>query len=160
MQILLIKQTSLGDVLHSTAQARAIRKRLPNCRITLLTSTTAYDIYRHNPHIDKIILFDRYLIKRDWWRQPIRVLRHISDTMREVRCVPYDLVLDLQGRWKSVMFLWGARGSRKFVKGRWWFVQRFHDPKLHALEEMNGVVQLAGLGKGGLKTEYFTSPET
>ena len=159
VHILLIKQTSLGDVLHSTAQVRAIRKTLPNCRITLLTSTTAYDIYRHNPRVDKIILFDRYRIKRDWWRHPISVFRHVLDTMREVRRESFDLALDLQGRWKSVIFLWGAQSPRRFVKGRWWFAQRFYRPKLHALQEMNGVVQLAGLGNGGLKMEFFTSSE-
>ena len=159
MQILLIKQTSLGDVLHSTAQVRAIRKRLPNCRITLLTSTTAYDIYRHNPHVDKIILFDRYRIKKNWWREPDWVVKHIIDTIQEVRREFYDLAVDLQGRWKSVIFLWGARTSKRFVKGRWCFAHRFHSPKLHALEEMNGVLELAGLGKGGLKTEFFTSAD-
>jgi heptosyltransferase-2/heptosyltransferase-3 len=157
VQILLIKQTSLGDVLHSTAQTRAIRERFPNCRLTILTSTTAQDIYRHNPHIDRIILFDRYQVKQSWWRQPGWVLRHIVETLREVRREPYDLALDLQGRWKSVIFLWGARASKRFVKGRWWFAQRFHHPQLHALEEMNGLLKLAGLGEGGQQTEFFTS---
>lgn len=159
MQILLIKQTSLGDVLHSTAQVRAIRETLPDCRITLLTSTTAHGIYRHNPHIDRIILFDRYRVKREWWSHPIQILKHTLDTMREVRCEPYDVVLDLQGRWKSVIFLWSARAPKKFVKGRWWFAKRFHSPKLHALEEMNGLIKLAGLGNGGLTMEFFTSPQ-
>ena len=152
MQILLIKQTSLGDVLHSTAQVRAIRERLPDCRLTILTSTTAQEIYRYNPHVDRIILFDRYKVKQGWWRQPGWVVRHIVETLREVRREPYDLALDLQGRWKSVIFLWGARASKRFVKGRWWFAHRFHDPQLHALEEMNGVLELAGLGGGGLQT--------
>jgi heptosyltransferase-2 len=157
VQILLIKQTSLGDVLHSTAQVRAIRERLPDCGLTILTSTTAYDIYRHSPHVDKVILFDRYRVKRCWWRQPGWVLRHIVETLREVRREPYDLVLDLQGRWKSVIFLWGARASKRFVKGNWWFAHRFYRPQLHALEEMNGVLKLAGLGEGGHQTEFFTS---
>ena len=157
MNILLIKQTSLGDVLHSTAQVRSIRERFPDCRLTILTSTTAQDIYRHNPHVDRIILFDRYQVKQNWWRRLDWVVRHIVETLREVRRESYDLVLDLQGRWKSVIFLWGARTSKRFVKGRWWFASRFHHPELHALEEMNGVLELAGLGQGGQKTEFFTS---
>jgi ADP-heptose:LPS heptosyltransferase len=159
LRILLIKQTSLGDVLHSTAQARAIREKLPDCHLTVLTSTTAYDIYRHNPHVDRVILFDRYRVKQRWWRRPVWVFRHIVETLREVRRDPYDLALDLQGRWKSVIFLWGARASKKFVKGRWWFVYRYHHPELHALEEMNGVLELAGLGRGGQRTEFFTSTD-
>jgi len=157
MNILVIKQTSLGDVLHSTAHVRAIRQYLPSCRLTVLTSTTAYDIYRHNPHINRIILFDRYRVKRDWWRHPVWVVSHIIETFREVRQESYDLVLDLQGRWKSVIFLWGARASQRFVKGRWWFARSFHRPELHALEEMNGVLELAGIQKADYRTEFFTS---
>ena len=52
--ILVIKQTSLGDVLHSTAQISAIKRLMPNCYITLMTSTTAYDIY--NIHIFILLL--------------------------------------------------------------------------------------------------------
>ena len=106
MRILLIKQTSLGDVLHSTAQVRAIRRAFPNCRITFLTSTTAYDIYRYSPHINKIILFDRYGIKRNWLNHPIQTIKHIFRTIQEVRVEKYDLAIDLQGRWKTIIFLW------------------------------------------------------
>ncbi len=144
-------------MLHSTAQVRAIRERLPNCRLTILTSTTAYDIYRENPHVDRIILFDRYRIKRDWWKHLSWSIKHIVEVMREVRLEAYDVALDLQGSWKTIIFLWGSRATKRFVKGRWWFASRFHCPELHALDEMNGVLRLAGLGEGGKKIELFTS---
>ena len=157
MRVLLIKQTSLGDVLHSTAQVRAIRQEFPNCRITLLTSTTAHDIYKYNPHLNKIILFDRYGIKRNWLNHPIQTIKHIFRTIQEVRVEKYDLAIDLQGRWKTIIFLWSARAERRLVKGRWWFVENFHNPSMHALEEMNGLIQSAGLGSGGFEMEFFTS---
>jgi len=157
--ILVIKQTSLGDVLHSTAQIGAIKKLLPHSYLTLVTSTTAYDIYRYSPYIDKVILFDRYRVKQMWWRRPIWVVQHLIKTLQEVRQQNYDLALDLQGRWKTVIFLWGASASKKFVKGRWWFAHRFHQPTWHALDEMNGLLELADLGPGGYKTELFTSPK-
>ncbi|MBL09335.1 MAG: hypothetical protein CL402_02270 [Acidiferrobacteraceae bacterium] len=159
MRILLIKQTSLGDVLHSTAQVRAIRRAFPNCRITFLTSTTAYDIYRYSPHINKIILFDRYSVKKNWLYHPIQTIKHIFNTIQEVRLEEYDLAIDLQGRWKTIIFLWSARATRRLVKGRWWFVENFHNPSMHALEEMNGLIQSAGLGLGGFEMEFFTSKQ-
>ena len=85
------------------------------------------------------------------------VIQHLMKTLQEVRQQNYDLALDLQGRWKTVIFLWGASASQKFVKGRWWFAHRFHQPKWHALDEMNGLLELAGLGSGGYETELFTS---
>ena len=64
MKILVIKQTSLGDVLHATAVLRSIRKTYPEARLDFLTSTTAADILRYNPGIDQLLLFDRYREKR------------------------------------------------------------------------------------------------
>ena len=65
VKILVIKQTSLGDVLHATAILRSIRKAYPTAQLAFLTSTTAADILRYNPRIDELLLFDRYRVKRD-----------------------------------------------------------------------------------------------
>lgn len=157
MEILVIKQTSLGDVLHSTGHVRAIREQFPHARITLLTAVTSADIYLHNPHVDQIIHFDRYGVKRDWYRHPVRVLRHIGDVMTEVRSRSYDLALDLQGRWKSVLFLYGARARQRYVKGRWIGACRFHDRDLHALDEMRELLRCAGIRVAATDMEIFTS---
>ena len=133
-----IKQTSLGDVLHASGHIRRVRKYYPDAHLTLLTSVGAADLFHYNPHIDELISFDRYWIKYQWFRHPIMCLRHGLEIMGKVRQRNYDLVIDLQGRWKTVLFLWGARAKRRVVKGRWWFASRFHQPELHAIEELDG----------------------
>ena len=50
--ILLIKQTSLGDVVHATAPIRSVRTAFPDAHITVLTSTTASDLFLNNRDID------------------------------------------------------------------------------------------------------------
>ncbi|XXK21551.1 glycosyltransferase family 9 protein [Arenicellales bacterium nBUS_48] len=143
--ILLIKQTSLGDVVHATAPIRSVRAAFPDAHITVLTSTTAADLFLNNSDIDVLITFDRYRVKSDWWRHPCWTIGHIWHSIRKVRRQEFDLAIDLQGSWKTVMFLWAARTRSRFVKGRWWFAQRFCDPQLHAIDEMNGVLQLCGV---------------
>lgn len=143
--ILLIKQTSLGDVVHATAPIRSVRTAFPDAHITVLTSTTAADLFLNNRDIDVLLTFDRYRVKSDWWRHPCWALSHIWCSIKKVRSQQFDLVIDLQGSWKTVMFLWAARTRSRFVKGRWWFAQRFCDPRLHAIDEMNGVLQLCGV---------------
>ena len=157
VKILVIKQTSLGDVLHATAILRSIRKAYPTAQLAFLTSTTAADILRYNPRIDELLLFDRYRVKRDWWRHPGWVLRHILETMQVVRREQYDLVVDLQGSWKTVIFLWAARARRRLVKGRWWFAEQFRHPQLHAIQEMEGVLGLAGIAPASRSLEIFVS---
>lgn len=157
MNILLIKQTSLGDVLHATGHIRRVREYYPDAHLTLLTSVSAADLFHYNPHIDELISFDRYWIKYQWFRHPIACLRHVLETMTKVRQRNYDLAIDLQGRWKTVLFLWGARAKRRVVKGRWWFATRFHQPELHALRELDGVLEVAGLPSADSQMEIHLS---
>ncbi len=157
MNVLIIKQTSLGDVLHATGHLRAIRRQYPNCHLTLLTADTSATIYRNNPNVDEMIEFQRYRIKENWWREPLWTLAHVRDILRKVRARRYDLAIDLQGRWKSVMFLYGARAERRYVKGRWPLLRGFRDRNLHALKEMDRVLEAAGVDAGDTHMEFFTS---
>ena len=145
MNILLIKQTSLGDVVHATAPIRSVRMAHPDALITVLTSTTASEILRNNSDIDHLLTFDRYRVKSDWWRRPLWTLGHFARTFSAVRAPYFDLVIDLQGSWKTVIFLWAARTTRRYAKGRWWFAECFHQPMSHAIDEMAGVLELAGI---------------
>jgi len=145
MNILLIKQTSLGDVVHATAVLRSVRLAHPKASITMLTSTTAADVFRCSPDVDRLLTFDRYRIKSDWWRRPLWTLGHFRSTFRAVRDREFEIALDLQGSWKTVICLWAARANQRCVKGRWWFARRFHQPQLHAIAEMEGVLSLCGI---------------
>lgn len=158
MNVLVIKQTSLGDVLHATGHVRAIKRQYPHCHLTLLTADTSAGIFRHNPYVDEIIEFERYRVKRQWWRRPAWTLHHLGEVMAAVRARRYDLAIDLQGRWKSVLFVYGARARRRFVKGNWPFVAGFRDRELHALDEMAKVLELAGIDAGDVAMELFTPP--
>ena len=145
MKILVIKQTSLGDVLHATGHVRAIKQAFPNSELALLTATSSADIFRHNPWVDRMILVDRYRVKKNWWRRPGWSYRHMRDVMTQVRKERFDLAFDLQGLAKSVLFLYGARAEKKYVKGNWLGLKGFRDKRLHAITEMDKVIALAGV---------------
>jgi len=151
MNILVIKQSALGDVLHSTAAVRNLRAACPDAHITLLTSPGAAALYEHNPHIDRVVLFDKDRLKREWKTRPLASLRHIRQVMTEVNRRSYDLAFDLQGLARSVIFLYGARAKHKWVKGRWWFVGGFRQKELHAIDEMNRVLGAAGITVPGAR---------
>lgn len=157
MNILVIKQTSLGDVLHATGHIRAIKQHYPASHLTVLTADTSAAIYRGNPHIDEIIEFQRYRVKDRWWRQPLWSIAHVRDILRIVRSRHYDLAIDLQGRWKSVLFLYGAHADRRYVKGNWPFLGGFRDKRLHALDEMDRVLDSAGIPAADTRMEIFVN---
>ncbi|MFT5112981.1 MAG: heptosyltransferase-2 [Parasphingorhabdus sp.] len=158
-RILVIKQTSLGDVLHSTGHMRCIRQQFPDAHITLLTANTSVDIYRDNPNVDRIVEFQRYEIKKRWLRNPLWSIGHFAETFRQVGSAPYDLAIDLQGRWKSALFLYRANSKRKFIKGNWPFLTGFRDRSLHALKEMDGVLELAGINSQDNHMDFYCSAQ-
>ena len=158
MNILIIKQTSLGDVLHSTGHVRTIKKKYPGSKITLLTATTSEQIYRHNPWVDELILIDRYGVKENWWRRPVWAFTEMARVWNQVREKQYDLAFDLQGLAKSVIFLYGARAKRKFSKGKWLGIKGFRNKSLHAIKEMDEVLNMAGIEINDSSMELVTGP--
>lgn len=155
----MIKLTSLGDVLHATGHIRTLKESFPDSTITVLTADSSYDIFRYNPHIEKILLFEKDWVKRAWLRSPKRALRHIFSLIGEIRHVRYDLAFDLQGRFKSVIFLYAAKANAKFVKGRWPFLRFFRKPEIHAIEEMDHVLRMAEIHVANSDMEIFTSSQ-
>jgi ADP-heptose:LPS heptosyltransferase len=159
MNILVIKQTSLGDVLHSTGHVRSIKQKFPDSRLVLLTATSSEQIYRHNPWIDEIILIDRYGFKKNWWRKPVWAFGEMGRVWKQIRSQKFDIAFDLQGLAKSVVFLYGARAGKKYVKGNWWGLKGFSNKALHAITEMDGVLKLAGVPVSDTSMEFATSEQ-
>jgi len=157
LNILVIKLTSLGDVLHATGHIRTIKEIFPNCSITVLTADSSYDIFKYNKHVDRVLLFEKDRAKREWLRNPKWAVSHILSLIHEVRKVHYDLAFDLQGRFKSVIFLYTAKAKRKFVKGRWPFLHFYKKTEIHAIEEMDYVLRMAGIPVTNSEMEIFTS---
>lgn len=157
MKILVIKQTSLGDVLHSTGHIRTIKQNFPASHLVVLTAASSADIYCHNPWVDELILFESYRVKREWCRRPLHTARYIAEAISQVRAHYFDLAFDLQGLGKSVVFLYAARAAKKYVKGNWLGLTRFRNPALHAIAEMDGVLRRAQLSVHDTAMEFFTT---
>ncbi|HIC19486.1 TPA: hypothetical protein EYO77_15360, partial [Candidatus Poribacteria bacterium] len=57
--ILLIRMTSLGDIILTLPAIRAIRQHFPLHRVTMLTSLEYIDLVSEIPYLDEIITLDR-----------------------------------------------------------------------------------------------------
>ena len=146
-RILVVKQTSLGDVLHATGHVRALKQSFPRAHVTLLTAAHSADIFRRNPNVDELILLDYRFIKVNWRRRPLTCARRIGAVIKRVRARRFDLAFDLQGLARSVLFLYAARAKKKYVKGNWPGLIGARNPNLRATAEMDLVLARAGLGK-------------
>ena len=148
--ILIIKLSSIGDLLLFTPALRALRRKWPSAKITLLTESRCAPVVRNNPDIDRVIEFPRAGAEKLLPAHPFRAFRILSRTIRLLRSEWYDMALDFQGLFKSWFFLMSARVSFRAGKGRFLLVNRKSPHKKkrvrHAVEsyfELTGLVDVA-----------------
>ena len=58
LNILVIKLSSIGDVILATASLRALRQKFPHAKIHCLVGPQAQAVLKDCPHIDSVIVFD------------------------------------------------------------------------------------------------------
>ncbi|MCR4337254.1 MAG: GT4 family glycosyltransferase PelF, partial [Candidatus Omnitrophica bacterium] len=91
--ILVIKMTSLGDVILVTASLKALRKRYPEAKIYCLVGKESRSILQRCPYLDGLIVVDVKGEDRSWWR-----LWKLSEKLRSYR---FDKVIDFQNNARS-----------------------------------------------------------
>ena len=55
---LIVRFSSIGDIVLTTPVVRCLKQQVPNCKIHFLTKTQYSSILQNNPYIDKIIGYD------------------------------------------------------------------------------------------------------
>ena len=100
-RILLIRLSSLGDILLMTPLLNLLHAACPQAQIDVLIKAEYRDLLRVHPGITRLLTFDS--------RQPL--LR----TLRGLRVDRYDLALDLHCTPRSQVLLRGLRARRKLT---------------------------------------------
>lgn len=113
MRILLVKTSSLGDVVHNLPVASDLQRRFPNARIDWCVEEAFADIPRLHPAVREVI---PVAVRR--WRKSLCQPAHWSTLGREIRAAraeiraqTYDAILDTQGLLKSALIARQARGK-------------------------------------------------
>ena len=110
MRILLIKTSSLGDVIHNLPVATDLRARFPDAAIDWVVEEAFADVVRLHPGVRRVL---PVAIRR--WRGSLLAPATWSE-MRAFRAAlqqeRYDLVLDTQGLLKGALLARMARGRR------------------------------------------------
>lgn len=107
-RILIIKMSSLGDVIHALPSLYALRSLYPKARITWAVHPAFAGILPETPWIDEIYLVDRKKIKN---------LPYLLNVRRDLHARHFDLVIDLQMIAKSALIAALSGCSRRI--GYW-----------------------------------------
>ena len=98
-RVLIIKPSAIGDVVHTLPVLKLIRQRWPASRISWLLTPGCAGLLHGHPLLDEVILFDRRRYGRSW-HDP-RSLWGLTTFQRDLRRRRFDLVIDLQGLFRS-----------------------------------------------------------
>ena len=102
LKILLLKPSSLGDVVHALPVLRLLRRHLPAARIDWWIDSRLAGLLEGDPHLTHLIRFER-----ERWSRP----RHWPEalrSLRDIRRTRYDWVIDLQALARSAAVAWFA----------------------------------------------------
>jgi heptosyltransferase-2 len=94
--ILLVRFSAIGDILLLTPLVRALRRKHPDARLTVVTRTGFAPLLERNPRISEVIGWDP--------------LTSLSDLGRRLRELPFTHRLDLHDSVRSRLLRWHAGG--------------------------------------------------
>lgn len=158
MKILLIKQTSLGDVLHMTPVIRALKKWKPESEIDIVTDKRALGILKNNPYINKLYVLDIYKYEKEIFKSPLKFFSTIKEFfshIKEVRKKKYDIAIDLQGLERSIIFLYLCKAKKKYAKGKWAFVKSNYYVDINAIVGLISFLKFFDCPNDGVDLDYF-----
>ncbi|RTL02908.1 MAG: lipopolysaccharide heptosyltransferase I [Neisseriaceae bacterium] len=157
-RVLLIKTSSMGDVIHCLPAATDMQRHIPDLQLDWVVEEGFADIPRLHPVVNKII---PVAIRR--WRKNLfskKIHQEFAAFRQTLQQQPYDLVLDTQGLLKSAWigrmvdapYSGYDRQSIREPLASWFYRQKFAvSRQLHAVQRNR---QLAAQALG-----YMIDPE-
>jgi heptosyltransferase I len=175
--ILLIKLSAVGDVVHTVPVLNKLRRRYPAAQLDWLVTPAIAELLGHHPAIDRIIEFKRDARSAPWRLAPLVDYGRLAASLRRNR---YDLVVDMHGQLRTALLtlatgaavrigfdrpraeVWNA-STRQFPeqarKHAWqgaregsWLAYTHHIPvptlELHAVDRYLNIGPLLGLDAG------------
>lgn len=109
-RILIVKTSSLGDVIHNLPVIHDIRAHFPHLLIDWVVETSFADIPRMHPNVNQVFTIDlrrwrnRLLAKNTW--------AEIHQFKQLISQINYDAVIDTQGLLKSALIMRQAHGTK------------------------------------------------
>ncbi|MHB8543390.1 MAG: glycosyltransferase family 9 protein [Leptospirales bacterium] len=106
-RFLIVKPSSLGDIVHAFPLASFIRKQIPEARIDWVANTEFVSLVKRHPDIRTVFAFPR----GEWGS--LAFFRSMKTLVSRLREENYDAILDIQGLLRSALLARLARGKTR-----------------------------------------------
>lgn len=137
-KILIIRLSSIGDILLATPLVRILRQKFPDAQIDFLTKSRFAELLQSNPYLDQVIPFDD--------TAGFGELKHIKQRIKQTK---YDWFVNIHNNLRTAYlsrfnpiphkFKLNKRALKRFllVKFKWNFYQKLVPVYQRYLEPMN-----------------------
>jgi len=110
--LLIIKPSSLGDIVLALPALAALRKSFPDAKISWLVRPEFAPLLEKHPDLTCLIIFDRRLLGKAWFHP--RASASLLSLIRLLRQKNFDAVIDLQGLFRTASLAWLTRCKKRF----------------------------------------------
>jgi len=108
-RILIVKLSSIGDVVMTTPVAKALREAAPDAYIAWVVEDKSKDVLIGNPYLDEVIIWKRQASSRSVGKRMSGLLLGLAKLTPIIRSRNFDLVIDFQGLLRSGLVTWSTR---------------------------------------------------
>ena len=109
-KILIVRTSSLGDLVHMLPAISDIAKRVPEAQIDWLVEESFASIPTWHPAVKQVLEVAHRRWRRSWWSSQVRRERQAFEADLQSR--QYDIVLDMQALLKTVWWVRMANGVK------------------------------------------------
>jgi ADP-heptose:LPS heptosyltransferase len=149
MKILVIRFSSMGDIIYTTPVVRCLKKQLAGAEVHFLTKPAFKYIYDNNPYVDKLLLLKPTL----------------AETIKDVKAEGYDYIIDLHNNLRTtiIKLRTGVKSSTyKKQRVRKWLSLKFNlnlVPPVHLVERYLKTVAFLGIKNDEQPIDYYISED-
>lgn len=110
MRVLLVKTSSLGDLIHTFPAITDATRALPGVKFDWVTEPAYEELCSWHSAVEEVITVSY----RHWRRHPIKGIfgGHLRHFQQKLRAKPYDAIIDAQGLYKSAVITSMTDGVR------------------------------------------------
>ncbi|HAY44967.1 MAG TPA: lipopolysaccharide heptosyltransferase I [Gammaproteobacteria bacterium] len=146
-RVLIIKMSSMGDVLHALPAITEAVQHLPELQFDWVVEKGFEQIPSWHPSVDKVVVASTRAWRKNWWSSRAERKAFVDDlTSRK-----YDLVIDAQGLMKSAWIAHLAEGpvsGFSFLSVReqlaaFLYKKRYNVPSGHAVKRLRALLSLS-----------------
>lgn len=110
MRVLIVKMSSMGDIIHTFPAVTDAAKAIANIQFDWVAEEAFTEIPRWHPHVNKVIPIALRRWRKQLWQAAKSV--EVKQFYKNLRSQRYDFVLDAQGSIKSAIITRSSCGYR------------------------------------------------